>query len=450
MGFSILAMSMHYLNCRKKELINKFFLPKSRNSAVITKAKYDPGKCEINVLFILYSTVNIGWEEQIKFIKNHYIFKLFLIISKKLKLKFLVSSLSTNIGHYSVVIKDSEVTRTRYDSTSPQFVFNDNHWSSGKPYQSTLLYSDAFTFLTSEEIVWVIVNYAELTTWDEIIKCSMVVLGSALLLFIFSFTLSSIKSIKDILQFDTKVFVLICSIFLGVSVPRQPKNPFIRILFMVWIISSSLITMYYYCDVLNDLTVPEIHTIEDQNALIDSKIPLHFFSRGYADIAFLNSGQTKWKTQKYIYFEQQGNKGLKNETFLQYIENIITSGKQSAILLDYSMARTKLSKFPGVYYYFLPKAVASYPVNFYTPVSDNFTAKIGKMATALVEIGEFDKLLKEYYGEEKKAFLPKIDDVNHRIFFTLYIFTGVLYIFSILIFFSEILINRFHPNYEIV
>lgn len=110
-------------------------------------------------------------------------------------------------------------------------------------------------------------------------------------------------------------------------------------------------------------------------------------------------------------------------------------------MLDYSTARTTLSKFPTVQYYFLPKAVATYPVNFYTPVSDNFTAKIVKIATALVETGEFDKLLKEYYVEDKKIFLQEAADVNNRIFFTLYICIGVLYICSILTFFSEILIK---------
>lgn len=447
MGFSLFSMSMRYLYCGKKEMINQFFFPKTRQSAVVTKAKYDPGNCELNVLFILYSIMSSGWKEQMEFIKNHYIFKLFLMINKNLKLKFTISALSTKIGHYSVVIKDGEVTRTRYDPASLQFVFNDNHWPSRKPYQSKSLSSDAFTFLTSEKIVWVIVNYVESSTaWDKIIKRIVAILGLALLFFILSFTLSCIKSIKDILHFDTNVFVLIWSIFLGVSVPRQPQNSLIRILFMAWIISSSCITMFYYCDVLYDLTIPEIYTIQDQNAIIDSNIPMHIFSRDYANIAFLNSGRMKGKTQKYTYFFEQP--GIKNETFPQYIENVIRSGKQSAILLDYSMARTTLSKFPGIQYYFLPKAVATYPVNFYTPVSDNFTAKIGKIARELVEVGEFDKLLKGYHGEDKKTFLQEADDVNDKIFISLYICIGVLYTFSILIFFSEILINQFHPNYQ--
>lgn len=445
---------MHYKfsQCGDNELVSEIFIQVNNMSHAHTRDKPMPiaYECKINAIFILYSIMSSSWEEQVQFIASHFIYKIFKIISEHLKFQIIITGYSSKNGPYSAEIKNNVFTRFKMDIHSIKIVYNDMHWMSGKPHQMRQLNSNLISFLNSEKIIWLIVNRLNpYINWNYLFTKSLImVLIILLIIFITMYSTNvPLKKYKSRCDFPQMV-ILSWSILLGVSVPRQPKQYFVRVLFISWTISSSVLTMCYYCKLLNDLTLPPLNTIKTNNELIKSKIPLYVFSKDYADIAFTNTKDISIKPVEYThFFGHHGEEVLKNETFIEFVENIIRSGQQSAILLDESLSRKIMSKYPLVEYYSLAEAVTSYSVNFYAYVNTDLTAKIRKKSIALMETGVFLKEQKDYSTERGKSSL-KSEDTNIKLFINLYIFIAILYVLAFVIFIWEILRKKFGNSHR--
>lgn len=397
----------------------------------------EPNNCKIlNIAFVLYNHLNENIHNQLKIIKEHYVYKTLDLIANRFGLTININSFHSKIGEFCEDQNGRIFTNLSEDT---MINFNDIHWMIGKAKHGTQLTVEMILYLGYEDIVWLIINVPKTNTDSAEYSSSISVIFSLILITVFVEKLIS-RKMSYKFNFE-KAFLISWSILFSVSVSFKPKHYFIRIIFFSWVVSSSVLTMCYYYRLFDTWISSKNVIFKNQEELIESGIKLYVHSLDYADIAFGEGNQqnVSFKT----FFGHHGDRAIRNlPSFAIYMESLLLNGEHVAILTDRLISEEILTKHPEVSYYFLQQPVLTYPMVAYFSFSHKISFEITKILTQLKESGILDGFIKT--GKKKFGVFQNNSDIDmYNYYFRVYVTIGFFYLWSITVFIGEILYFKF-------
>lgn len=181
--------------------------------------------------------------------------------------------------------------------------------------------------------------------------------------------------------------MLFCFVILSVSIPKQPKTTFSRIVVLSLSITSSFLITFYYCKILNILTKP--HEINSKEELLKSDLLKLAFSDNYAQLAFT---EIEILTSKCETFFSHNT----NMSYFEYVGQIIKSEQPYALLLDYSLSNRILKEYRPKSFYFMHQKVTNDPVHIYSDKSKKFSSEVARKVTSFFDFGIIAKFIDKH------------------------------------------------------
>lgn len=392
--------------------------------------------CKAVVLqFIPFEKLRDEMKNQLEYIKSHYLHKVFELLAKDMKFYIIVSSYNHQSAKHGVT-NNSFIIDTHH---LLKFVFNNFYGLTGGITVEYQNFAESYVYLGYEDVIWVVFNdqYSILRTYLSL-KILKVFFGILLVVIL-------IKKIFPFLNrfyFSTESCLLVSwSIFLSISVPKQPTGYFIRIIFLTWTLTSSAITMLYFSQDSNFFERSYFVRYNTQEELLKSNIPLHVFSKEYADIAFSDVKNIKYK----VYFEFRGVMTNSDLSFIDYVQRLIDKGEYFAILMDRSVSKRILREKNDCIYYIVREIVFRYPISIHTTSINPHSIKIIKKIKNLMASGVVCKLINEF--DLSPNFDPhSVSKINFKYFREVYYQICFTYALAFIIFLIEIAVYKFSSN----
>lgn len=297
---------------------------------------------------------------------------------------------------------------------------------------------EALIHIGMEDIVWLIINVSDpVVNMSTILKTIAAMCSIVGVLLLFGSLLNHFSRQKYPF---VRVLLMMWSIFLSVSIPQQPRKKVLRMFFLAWSISASVLMMSYYLKSFNFLTFPSISRVKTQEELLASDVPILVLSVGYANIAFskdVDNFDYPDIRPFEIHFNRLKEKA-KQFSYFRKVSLIVNNEEQYALLLDYQHAVKILSIFPNISHYFLANKVTTYPLFVHGVRADSYVEFLRKKVSHLKATGIMSKLFKsEKLKSEVKSSVTGIP-VNYMI--NAYILVGICYSISFVVFFGEVVI----------
>lgn len=297
---------------------------------------------------------------------------------------------------------------------------------------------EALIHMGMEDIVWLIINVSDpIVNLSTILKTIATMCCIVGLLLLFGCLLNHFSGQKYPF---VRVLLLMWSIFLSVSIPRQPQKKVLRMFFLAWTVSASFLMMSYYLKSFNFLAFPSISRVKTQEELLTSDVPILVLSLGYANVAFkkdvTNVDYTDMRPFE-IHFSRLKEKAGQI-SYIQKVSHIVQSKEQYALLLDYHHAVKILSIFPNISYYFLADRVATYPLFVHGVRADNYVEFLRKKVSHLKATGIISKLFKSEKLQSKVK--SSVTGIPIKYMLNAYILMGICYFISCVVFFGEVVI----------
>lgn len=311
-----------------------------------------------------------------------------------------------------------------------RFFYNDLYWfDSVDNGMFGKIPTDTLVCLETEEIVWIVVNPdVKVFNWNTVV---IAVLGASSTL-LASLILEHATGYKYPLQMTV---ILMWSVFLTVSVPKQPQKYLFRVLFFSWTLSSSVITLCYYYKMFNALSNPTSTRYQNSEEVLQSDVNLLAYELKYVNLAF------EWATKKGFQNDVQFLNKPQKKHFLELVQQYADEGVEFALVLDTKYFRRILPLISDVQYYTMSQKVTSYPDCFYATYADPLTSYIRKKAALIAAAGIVDKLSGHTKRNEKSVQI--LSKIKLRYLLNIYILVGILYCIAFVIFIAEIIVYRF-------
>lgn len=435
-------------NCGKIGIVQRFLwfynsggqMEMKMNTNVFPKYE---SSCFIDIEFILnHMATNI--ENQVEYIKNHYVFEVFKILGKHLNVKVRIGSQSNSHSNY-YIDENNSIKKISINELSYVFTFYFEHFMVGENPMSYLP-SSLMAFLTTEEIVWLVIDPSprkmnnEIFIWFIVFIIDSILLSFLLEVFLRKCNSKQFRSLGEI----QKLLFYAISIHLNVSVPRQPRRDVSRIFFQFWVLSSAVLTMSFYYSIYSALTVPVDNRLNSQEELIESKITLLTYSENYADMAFSASPYNKSLNQlhpKYeAYLPRLFQTFNRNTTFSEFVREKVRDNKPLAVLTDFQLSKYILQSIPtntNIKYYYIPRPVAFYSVFLYSVKTVSLLNDLIKKLSWLKNAGLIDHLITKMFPDKFSAY--SYTRTNIEYFSNVYILMFLLYGLCIVVFICEII-----------
>lgn len=371
--------------------------------------KYLKEECKVEMVIDLishrFSSVNMTVEE----FKNNPVFKILSTISEYQKTTIIPSRIFRLETHL-LFIEGNFVLRQ-------------------EPHE-------ALVYLGTEDIVWLIVN-----TPNSLLNLKAVMQTSAVVGCVLGVTLLFGNMLNRFLLNPKVPFVrlllLAWSIFLSLSIPRQPNKVIPRTIFLSWTISSSVLITCYYVKSYKALSFPTISRIHTQVELMESDIPILVLSKAYANIAF---NKDDFENSNFddirpfdVHFENSNT-----TSYFDRISRIMESKEQAALLLDYQQAIRFLTKFSDSTYYFLPEKVATYPIFAHGMRADKYLMLMRKKVEQLTATGIVSHFMKAPDLKKERGSLVSSIPLNYML--NVYILLVICIVICCMVFAVELIV----------
>lgn len=376
--------------------------------------------CAVGLLLNTYGFM----EDQstiLKYVQSHPTYELLSIILSTMNTRLLV-----NIRTPEMNIAYSEWSHLHY----LRFIYNDLYWYDTEDNgMFGKISADTLVCLGTEDVVWIVVNPAEkVFNWNTVV---ITVVGAASTL-LASFLLEHATGYKYPLQMTV---ILMWSVFLTVSVPKQPQNYFYRVLFFSWTLSSSVITLCYYYKLFNALSSPSISRYQTSEELSEAYVLVLTYELKYINLAF------QWNTTFLDRESIRPDKGPKKH-LLELIQQYTEDGTEFALVVDSKYLPRVLAVIGDAQYYNLLQKVTRYPDCFYSTYADHLTSYVRKKTALLAAAGIVEKTrASRYIKPNGESSLPS--KIKLRYLLNIYILVGILYCIAIVIFIAEIIVFRY-------
>lgn len=369
---------------------------------------------EIIIDFILYryGPVNMTIEE----VQNHPIVKILA----------LASALQNTV---IIPVYRNDINKWVFNDKT-HLLFMDGHFIFRHEPQEASIY------LGAEHIVWLVVNIS-----DPLLNLKTIMLTTAVLSVILGVVLL-FGNMLNRFTLNPKVpfvrfLMLAWSILLSISVPRQPTDVMLRIVFLGWTISSSVLIMCYYMKSYNTMAFPSINRLHTQEELMASDIPILVPSPAYANIAFKKDDIDNEIFDNIRPIEIHFKAG-KYEQYIERIRVIMGTKQQFALLLDYQLAVQILTIFPDATYYLLPEKVATYPIFVHGMKADSYTMFLRKKVDELTATGIVSHCLKAPHLRDERVSLVSSIQLNDLL--NVYILLAICIAISCVVFAGELIL----------
>lgn len=366
----------------------------------------------IDFLLYRYGRVNMTLEE----VQNHPILKILTTVS---------ALQNTSI----IPVYRNDIKKWVINDKTHLLFMDGNYIFQYEPQEASI-------YLGSEDIVWLIINISDpLLNLKTIVQTTAVLVCVVAIVLLFGNLLNRFL-LNTKLPF-VRLLILAWSIFLSISVPRQPNNVMPRIIFLGWTISSSVLIMCYYMKSYNSLAFPIISRLHTQEELMRSDIKILAISAGYANTAFKKDDINNIIFDDIRPFDMHFKVG-KHEQLLKRMSLIMEMKEEFALLLDYQLAVQILKKFPETTYYFLPEKVATYPIFVHGMKADSYTMFLRKKVDDLTATGIVSHFMKTPDLREERESLVSSIPLNYML--NVYILLAICIAISSAVFAGELVV----------
>lgn len=415
-----------------------FDTPTTFTTEAIYYTPVEPKQCIIGLSISSHHILLENITTQLNFVNKHYVLKLFKTIGKKINANIVIGSNSADYGSYFIGNDDIDVAIANINN----FVFDcDNNIMNFYHYRK--IQSDLLAFITTDEIVWLVLNPGHEMFNALAISLSLVIFMILLGISLLDNCINRNEFIRSSGGVG-KVLLNGWSILLSVSV-TEPNHKIKRLVYIYWVLTSACLTYCFYYKIFAYLTSPTERGFRDQEELFESKTALLVISVKYADIAFIKFKENNHPAYD-AYIPTYGEVFQQNQSFLDFVDSKL-DGTPLAILLNFELSRMLLEKYPGINHYYIPQRVAVLPLYVETRYSNPLSMEIIKHIKYLRNAGLVEKMIAD---SRRHGFTNNMDARQLKAHFAnVYVIIAMLYGFTIIVFLCEILhFNMMHMWYR--